>query len=217
MNSTVKTTIIAIASAVIAIVGYSQVNNYLEHQREIATQREDIVKSVSENTAAVSELLELEIKPNSMTFAELFDQGDTRVKKVSDAIISVSTSPLPPDEKQAIKNYYEGLQETIRLQIAMYRKALAASTSIDLLKQARENLIDCTYSCSFEVKRAQDAVSEQEKAIDEWDDAKRAFNKQLISLKKIETSLKPKLPNYNLVEEKLLTSVIQKNNTKSSK
>jgi hypothetical protein len=67
------------------------------------------------------------------------------------------------------------------------------------------------------VKRAQDAVSEQEKAIDEWDDAKRAFNKQLISLKKIETSLKPKLPNYNLVEEKLLTSVIQKNNTKSSK
>jgi len=87
--------------------------------------------------------------------------GDDRLKKLSDAIIPVAVSELPGAEKSAVKVYLEGLQELLRLQIAVNRKQLAVSSALTTAKDATNDLKNSDYyGYNYARKRASDSLAE---------------------------------------------------------
>jgi len=211
MNSTLRTILIATAAAVVAVIAYSQISGYLEQRRQIAAQRQDIQKTVAENTVAVNDLLEFEIKTNSATYAELFERSDDRLKKLADATIPVGTSLLPDDEKASVKAYLEGLQQLVRLEAAVYRKSLAADAAFDTAKDAVHEMSTADYySRDYVRKRAVDALADSDKDLHELEAAHREFVANLTSFRKSLATLRNTLNEYKLLDDAFLGSVIQK-------
>lgn len=214
MNSTLRTAIVAILAAIIAVFAYSQVNGFLDRRHQLEAQRQDIQKSIAENTAGVTELLELETNPGNITYAEIFERGDDRIKKLADAVIPVATSQLPDDEKEGLKTYLDGLANLLRSQMAKYRKQLAVSTNLETIKREEDNL---DYSNEYELRDLSSARAELTTAITESTEAEENFAEQLASVQKTNDALRPKLSGYSLLDAALLASAISKNVVKPTK
>ena len=75
MNSNLRIALIAIVTSIAALAAYISINSYLEKRHQITHQRQEIQRSVAENTAAANELLTFEINPGSVTYGELFERG----------------------------------------------------------------------------------------------------------------------------------------------
>src|SRR6185437_6232701 len=177
MNSNLRTALIAICAALIAVLVYSQTNSFLERRHQLDAQRQEIQKGIAENTASLTEFLELETKPSTITYGEIFERSDDRLKKIGDANIQVATSQLPNDEKEDLKTYLDGMSDVLRLQIAKYRKALILSNDLDTVKRQEEGL---DYSNEYELKALSSAREDLVKAFTDSSDAQGAFASQLV-------------------------------------
>jgi hypothetical protein len=212
MNKKTKIALITALACVIAAVAVWQTYSYLQRRHQIDVQRQDIQKRVAEGTEAVSEMVELETHQSNITFGELFERNDDRVKKLSDAIIPIAISSLPDEEKNALKAYLKGLQEVLRSQTACYRKQLAVSTDLEISKTAEKDYADSAadgYN-QFERKRAQDSLAEAQKALEEFKMAARTFVNELRSFRVELNKARPILKDYDLVDDNLLASAIKK-------
>lgn len=213
-----KNAAIALAVIVAAIFSYFQINEYFQHRSLITQQRTTIQKSIAESTEATGDILNLEINPNSTTYAELFERGDDRVKKISDAIIPIGISSLPQDERAPLKKYMQGLQEMLRLEIAEKRKEIAASTTLDQAKTQLEEYKNSTnlYSRDFERQRTQKAIADSGTAVKEQAEALKAFVESVRKFRKLMDVLRPALNDYSLLDDQLLSDLLSKSDSKKS-
>lgn len=211
MSSNAKTAIIASVAALLAVAGYSQVDRYIDKRAADQAQQDAIREQVAEHTAAVKALLELEQRPSSMTYAELFDTVDERVKKLGETLIPVETSSYEPETKAALKSYLQGLQETARLQVATYRKSLASRSSQEFLTSSVKELqrsTDNEYSFRFARQRAEDALEEAKKSRDELSEAQKAFIAHLSMFRGSLTKLRPQIAQHSVLEDAFLAEVL---------
>jgi len=213
MNSNLRTALIAICAALIAVLVYSQTNSFLERRHQLDAQRQEIQKGIAENTASLTEFLELETKPSTITYGEMFERSDDRLKKIGDANIQVATSQLPNDEKEDLKTYLDGMSDVLRLQIAKYRKALILSNDLDTVKRQEEGL---DYSNEYELKALSSAREDLVKAFTDSSDAQGAFASQLVSFRRSVADLRSRLSSYILLDDTLLVGAISKNAVKPS-
>jgi hypothetical protein len=207
-----KSIIAAIAVVLLGVIAYSQINSFLEQRHQIQEQRQAIKKSIAESTEGAAEILKVEVTSSSATFAELFDRGDDRIKKISDAIIPIGISSIPSDERGMLKTYMEDLQELLRLQIAKNRKILATSTAVDQAKIAQRDYTNETneYGMTYARTRALNSLTEAKKDLEETKQATKAFSDKLSSVRSTLNILRPKLTEYDLIEDSLLNLLIQK-------
>ncbi|HEX3675122.1 MAG TPA: hypothetical protein VHU87_12685 [Rhizomicrobium sp.] len=203
--------ITAIVVITVAVAGYFEGADYLQLRHQLAVEKQGIQKSVAENTEATSDLLELETQQSSITFAELFERADDRIKKLSDVIIPIEVSSLPSDEKSALKIYIKGLQETLRLQVAVYRKQLAMASALDASKAAEKDYAAASAGYDdFERKRAQQSIDDAKTALNDLKTANGDFVRQLRSFRETLQTLRGNLKDYDTLDDGLLGSVIKK-------
>ncbi|NEX94054.1 hypothetical protein [Caulobacter sp. 17J65-9] len=209
LPANVRTALIAAVTAVLAVVAYSQVSGYLERREAAREERDAIKTSVSELTATVKATLELETTESSMTFAELFDQNEETLKKLTAAAIPIETSSLKDGEKKALKLYVGGLQELVRLHTAKYRKALAASSAAESFADARRDLEGANYySYDYLRPRADQALAEAREANSEAETASNAFIAKVKSFRTALNKLRPELKRYSLLEDATIAAVV---------
>jgi len=208
MNQTLKLALFGVAIACVSIGAYSQVDTYLERRQEEREAREELYKAVNEQTAGSQVLLETEVKSSSMTFGELFDSSNERVKKISETLILVQTAGIDDGERADLARYLEGLQEVLRLQVAHKRKMLAASSAADYLNEAVEELKSSSgYSAEFALGRAKKASSDAEKAAEEFQIAQNEYAQGIGKFQKEMLPIRAKIKSVNLISDELLSSV----------
>lgn len=211
MTSTIRTIAIAITTAVVAVILYSQASNYFEEKKKLAEQREVIAKSVAEATEGASEMLRFESNPKGITFGEIFTRGESRIEKISDAVIPIGISSLPKEEKDALKAYMDALQEILRLQVAANRKTMAVSSAMDIARKATNDIKNSSYyGLEFASKRATETLDDAKKAMEESSLANHDFLSRLKALRKTVETLRPAIKSYALVDDGLLVTLIAK-------
>lgn len=212
MKIDIRAALLIVGTALLGVIVYIVGSDYLETRHQINTQRQEIQKSVAENTEGVSRLLKYDVEGASVTYGEIFERGEDRLKKISDASIPVGISKLPDDEKQAVKAYLEGLEVVLRLEVAKYRKELAATTSLDSFKDAAEDFKNSSYYGYDFAKRRFDKESEAaKKAIDEMGEADEDFLNKIKEFRKSVAVIRPALNGYDLVDDTILAKIIEKN------
>ncbi|HEY7807864.1 MAG TPA: hypothetical protein VIC34_11760 [Croceibacterium sp.] len=150
-----------------------------------------------------------------MTFQQLFDRTDDRLKKLGDDTISIKAGDLPRDKKAVISSYLDTLDDTLENMEMQYRKGLAFSNSVDAMTLATHDYVTTPYneySDQFERQRMVDSQSDASKAKEEFKDATKEFGDHLTELKKFEKDNASKLDGFVLVDDKVLTKAIAANN-----
>jgi hypothetical protein len=208
MKPTIKIIVVATIAVIAMIFAYFQITGYFQHQRDITRQRQSIQKSVAESSEAANDLLGYETNPSSITYGELISQGEDRVKKITDAILADSVSSLPDPEKDAVKEYLQGLRELLRYQVATNSKQVRANAELEVAKSAVKALSSAnSYAFDSARENAKNALDEAKKAGDDWMESNRNFAKNVNDFRALRRQVDNELSGYDLVNDKTLASI----------
>jgi hypothetical protein len=209
VDTRIRLIIAAVIAVLVLIVGYFQISSYFAARREIETQRHSLQKIIAENTEGVRDLLQLDVDTDGTTFAELFERSNDRLKQLSEAMISIGVSPLPKEERSALKSYISGMQTVLRYQVAAYRKQLDLSTKLDAAERASKNYANGNYLTSdFDRKQAKDALVDANDAMRALKSAQKEHFSKLVAFRANLNLDRKKLSDYNLLDDEFIKSVI---------
>lgn len=193
MTIQLRTIIIGAVLLAIGVFSAMQVSSYIDRQRQEDKERTVFIKLVVENNAGVKTLLSAEVQPSSMTYAELFQNADDRLKSLQNLAVEVETAPISATEKESTSSYVTLLQELVRTLRGKYQKQLSFSTAVDMATSAVKDLSNSTdneYSYKYASQRYETAKSERDEAYKEATIASEAFAAEV-------KELQTKLPNIN--------------------
>lgn len=203
------------AAAVIIIAGglfaWQRYSDWRAERLAEEAALKDAKKTVAEQTAGTEYFLKSTYSDSDMTYAQLFDRVDDRTKKITDAIVSVQSSELGDEQKQAAVDYLNALSATLDAMEMEYRKGLNSSNSVDSMKSAESDYVTTPYneySDPWERKRLLDARDEAQKALNEFKDAVRSYNAALKTLRKTTSADQAKLNGFYLVNGTVLSKAI---------
>lgn len=210
--------LVVLCAAIIILMGagifaYDRYSDWHTQQLAEKAALKDTKKTVAEQSAGTEYFLTATYDDSDMTYAQLFDRADDRSKKITDAIVSIKASDLPDEQKASAVTYLESLGQTLDALEMQYRKSLNSSNSVESMKSAQADYLSTPYneySDSWERKRVSDAAEEATKALSDFKDSIRSFNRSLKGLRKTEQDTQTKLNGFSLVDEKVLTKAIAK-------
>lgn len=197
--------------AVVAVCGLGALAglDYVHRQEALRKDREAARKLVSVDTVSSKAILEYELSPSGVTFKELFEQIDDRLKKLTDDRTAVAASSLPKAEREAVDQYLSDIQATLRADENANRKSLAVDGAIETLKREVEEARTANYLVYDVYKRSADKASNDAKdALKESQSAATSFQSQVKALSKSLAPPKNELKGYQLLDPLFLDKLL---------
>ena len=206
-------------SAVIALAvgGFFVFERYSSWRAEVAAQDaafREARKLVAEQTAGAQTFISYIYADTEITFAQLFDRTDDRLKKIGDALVTIQAGELNEDDRKILSDYLTNLQEALQAEQVFYRKGLSLSSSSDALTSVRSDYASSPYneySDRWERKRVTDALKEASKAQAELQESVEDLGKRLVALHKFLRDHNEQLAKFSVVEDTVLKQAIAKN------
>jgi hypothetical protein len=206
--------LIAVAFLTAGFVAYTKVSDWRAAQAAHQAAIDATKKSIAEQTAGATDIIKSDYENTGMTFAQLFDKIDNRIKKIEDASVSARASALEDSERESVSAYLNSLSGALRLMELKYRKSLSLSTNLEMAQSAREDYYSTPYneySDGWERRRVNKAVQDAQKASVELKSATSDLRDGLKGLKDIVRKNSTKLVGYSLVRADVIDKAISTN------
>ena len=212
LGKTMKGFVAAVAIVVVVLLGVI-VGAKLWNSIQARDKAEgDARKTVAESSIACQQLLADDLGNNNITFAELFDRIDARLKNIDDAAVSISASPLPEQTRDGLSGYLHRLQDVLRLEENKYRKGLAASNALDSANSASSDYKATPYneySDSWERRSVIKSLEEASKAEREAAEATKVYWNGLKGLQSFLSTRPQYLNGYTTIDAKQLDGFVK--------
>lgn len=213
MTHLVKAVLIAVIAAGAGIGALTEISSFFTKRAAVAARNDTLRAELNEHSAAVETLLRDEMCDRGLTYSQLFDRGEDRLRRIDDVIIRLRTADLGEPQQTSATAYAVQLYMVLARDLNANRRALEAEAQMEAVNAAFKSLayyerrrIDPD---SYARQSVNDAMGEQEQADADAKQAYRIFGSKLKDMRAFQRQEKRHLADYRLVDDALLGELIK--------
>lgn len=215
-----RKSIIAIAFiAIISIVSYVIISNYLEEKRIADQEFREAEKLLKTSSSSAENIIRLTYDESSVTYAELFDKTNQSINDIDKSIIFINASSVENSWKKNSNEYLRALQEVLRSIKTKHQKYLSwQNTANNLIERANDYKYSpySEYTDRYERRSIEKLKEELDEKREEMDSADTSHYKSMKDLETVWTKASKALGSDTLIERSVLDSALKEASPKNT-